>query len=162
MRATTPRPPARASPSTGCRARRSADNYADFYDGSWDSIAGKTESGGTPLIPQIIWTGSNSDGTKHTNHAGHSSRVQVGSASTNHSNLAPLSHSNWPRTGTVHLYALSPVLTVAGGTTTDTTRPTVTAGSTGYYSDAALSNALTGPQKAGANIYTKVTFLGGT
>ncbi len=37
-------------------------------------------------------------------------------------------------------------------------RPTVTAGSTGYYSDAALSNALTGTQAAGATIYTKVTF----
>ena len=40
----------------------------------------------------------------------------------------------------------------------DTTAPTVTAGSTGYYSDAALSNALTEPQKSGAEIYTKVTF----
>ena len=40
----------------------------------------------------------------------------------------------------------------------DTTVPTVTSGSTGYYSDAALSNALTGPQKSGAEIYTKVTF----
>ncbi len=40
----------------------------------------------------------------------------------------------------------------------DDTAPTVTAASTGYFSDAALSNALTGPQKAGADIYTKVTF----
>ncbi len=40
----------------------------------------------------------------------------------------------------------------------DTTRPTVTAGSTGYYSDAAAATALTGPQKAGVDIYTKVTF----
>ena len=40
----------------------------------------------------------------------------------------------------------------------DTTAPTVTAGSTGYFSDAAAATALTGPQKAAANIYTKVTF----
>ena len=40
----------------------------------------------------------------------------------------------------------------------DGVKPTVTAGSTGYYSDAALSNALTGPLKSGADIYTKVTF----
>ena len=40
----------------------------------------------------------------------------------------------------------------------DTTRPTVTAASTGYYSNAAATTALAGPQKAGADIYTKVTF----
>ncbi len=43
-------------------------------------------------------------------------------------------------------------------TRADTTAPTVTAGSTGYYGDAALQNALTGPLKAGADVYTKVTF----
>ena len=40
----------------------------------------------------------------------------------------------------------------------DGVKPTVTSGSTGYYGDAALSSALTGPQKSGADIYTKVTF----
>ena len=48
--------------------------------------------------------------------------------------------------------------TTAIGQAADTTAPTVTAGSTGYYSDAALSSALTDPQKSGADIYTKVTF----
>ena len=53
---------------------RVADNYADFYDGSWDSRARKTETGGSNSPGHLggIWTGSNEDGTKHTNHAGHS------------------------------------------------------------------------------------------
>ena len=42
--------------------------------------------------------------------------------------------------------------------TYDGTAPTVTAASTGYFTTASLATALTGPQKAGANIYTKVTF----
>ena len=55
-----------------------ADDYAGFYDGNWDSVAGTDESGGTwvtesPRTP-FIWTGSNSDGTKHeTNFPGSSS-----------------------------------------------------------------------------------------
>ena len=43
-------------------------------------------------------------------------------------------------------------------TAADTTRPTVVAGSTGYYSSAALTTALSGTQSAGTDIYTKVTF----
>ena len=49
-------------------------------------------------------------------------------------------------------------MSAQSGHKVDTTAPTVTSGSTGYYSDAALSNALTGPLKSGAEIYTKVTF----
>ena len=41
---------------------------------------------------------------------------------------------------------------------TDTTAPTVTAASTGFFSDAGAATALTGPQNAAATIYTKVTF----
>ena len=54
-----------------------------------------------------------------------------------------------------------PQSAVAGPATpaaSDTTAPTVTVGSTGYYSDAAAATALTGPLKSGADIYTKVTF----
>ena len=40
----------------------------------------------------------------------------------------------------------------------DTTAPTVTSGSTGYYGEAGATTALTGPLKSGADIYTKVTF----
>ena len=42
--------------------------------------------------------------------------------------------------------------------TYDPTAPTVTAGSTGYYSESALTNALSGSVGTGTDIYTKVTF----
>ena len=42
--------------------------------------------------------------------------------------------------------------------TYDGTAPTVSSGSTGYYSDAGATNAITAPQKSGASVYTKVTF----
>ena len=58
---------------------------------------------------------------------------------------------SWSDGDTVALSLIAPAAT-------DTTAPTVTAASTGYYSNAALSTALTGPQKSGASIYTKVTF----
>ena len=54
--------------------------------------------------------------------------------------------------------ALAAAYTHAATLTLDNTAPTVTAGSTGYYSDAAAATALTGPLKSGADIYTKVTF----
>ena len=41
---------------------------------------------------------------------------------------------------------------------TDTTAPTVTGALTGYFTTEAAGAALTGARKAGANIYTKVTF----
>ena len=40
----------------------------------------------------------------------------------------------------------------------DGVKPTVTQASTGYFSNAAATTALTGPQKSGTSIYTKVTF----
>ena len=49
-------------------------------------------------------------------------------------------------------------LPAQSGHKVDAVAPAVTAGSTGYFSDAAAATALTGPQKAAANIYTKVTF----
>ena len=54
--------------------------------------------------------------------------------------------------------ALASAYTHAASLTLDTTRPTVTAASTGYYGEAALTTALTGAQSAGTDIYTKVTF----
>ena len=40
-----------------------ADNYGDFYDGSWDSIAAKRETGVDHTGSNTIWTGSNANGT---------------------------------------------------------------------------------------------------
>ena len=42
-----------------------ADNYEDFYDGSWDTHSSKDESGNASVETRV-WTGSNSDGTSHS------------------------------------------------------------------------------------------------
>ncbi|MYF35240.1 MAG: hypothetical protein F4226_00110 [Synechococcus sp. SB0678_bin_12] len=47
---------------------KAADNYSDFYDGSWDSTAIRTESGATTSTSwtskgEWAWTGNNRDGT---------------------------------------------------------------------------------------------------
>ena len=39
-----------------------ADDYADFYDGSWDSDIGRTEAG-TTSTGNYVWTGTENDGT---------------------------------------------------------------------------------------------------
>ena len=47
-----------------------ADNYADFYDGSWDSFIARNEDG--ELIYRLqnvhVWTGSTSDGREYIDH----------------------------------------------------------------------------------------------
>ena len=44
---------------------RVADDYADFYDGSWNTFIGRTESGGLTGLLSPFWTGTNTDGTTH-------------------------------------------------------------------------------------------------
>ena len=63
---------------------RVANNYGDFYDGDWDSIAGRNQNGGS-LSARNVWTGSNNDGIKHvsgsTSRAAGSNTVRVGNYS---------------------------------------------------------------------------------
>ena len=67
---TTPTPirtaTAPASRSTGCGAQKVADNYADFYDGSWDSSrdARVWEDGTLATGNDRIWTGCQDNGTE--------------------------------------------------------------------------------------------------
>ena len=42
-----------------------ADDYADLLDGSWDSESRPTRTG-TPRRSELVWTGSNDDGTEGT------------------------------------------------------------------------------------------------
>ncbi len=51
-----------------------ADNYGDFYDGSWDSLARKNENGSNGPTGRV-WTGSKNDGTKHNLHLGRLAHV---------------------------------------------------------------------------------------
>ena len=46
-----------------------ADDYADFYDGTWDDVTQRDESGATSS-QNIVFTGSNSDGTAHAFYLG--------------------------------------------------------------------------------------------
>ncbi len=92
-----------------------ADSYADFYDGSWDSRAHKTESGGTSSYT-FVFTGSNQDGTK-------SSSIAFGAAAVSTANLnsgGPLAGSGSTiNTATHRFFGLSPIFTVG-------TKPVVT------------------------------------
>ncbi|MYB44430.1 MAG: fibronectin type III domain-containing protein, partial [Acidimicrobiia bacterium] len=85
-----------------------ADDYADFYDGSWDSLEGKSQRG-QDNKQQRIWTGTQPNGTRHSNYAG-SGSVRYGSLAL--SNPSVLSHSQSTSNAQRNLYALSPVLTV--------------------------------------------------
>ncbi len=86
-----------------------ADDYADLYDGSWDSVSGKTESGGS--YTGLVWTGGNKAGQKSgQRHAG-ASEVRVGDLGD--VTLALSSPAAKAATEQYPLYAVSPVLTVA-------------------------------------------------
>ena len=89
-----------------------ADDYADFYDGSWDSSSFRNESGNTAGSQFSVWTGSNADGTKHALPLGHASTVRIGNPGSVSNNL---SAGSVPNTNVYRLYGLSPVFTVESG-----------------------------------------------
>ncbi len=97
-----------------------ADDYADLYDGSWDSVSGKTESGAG--YTGLVWTGGNKAGQKSgQRHAG-ASEVRLGDLS---DVTLPLSSPNAGASSETHpLYALSPVITVAEPEPEPTPTPT--------------------------------------
>ncbi|MCY4584075.1 MAG: hypothetical protein OXE50_14960, partial [Chloroflexi bacterium] len=99
---------------------KAADNHADFWDGSWDSHAARTESGGTyNFVGQVeVWTGSNANGTRSNTaylglpvQAGNSfARVQAGSLHSVAPNaVKPVSQLSERSTINSPFYALSPV-----------------------------------------------------
>ncbi len=85
-----------------------ADDYADFYDLGWDSVSGKTETGGSHI--GLVWTGSNGRGeTSLRSYAG-AAQVRMGDLG----DAKPLSSPTAKASGESYpLYALSPVITVA-------------------------------------------------
>ena len=107
-----------------------ADDYADFYDASWDSCAARDESGGSVALPNLdaslasaIWTGTNDDGTAETAHALGTAMPRV--AVLAESCDSRYSASAFPlrfqfttgikaKTLNRYLYGLSPVFKVAG------------------------------------------------
>ena len=91
-----------------------ADDYADFYDGSWDSSDGRFDNGNV-AGNLAVWTGSNADGTKHTASLGNSVWVRLGNSGD--VNRAISAASNTDPSTAYRLYALSPVFEVAKPTT---------------------------------------------
>ena len=98
-----------------------ADDYADFYDNTWDSRVGRTEAGSTS-IPQTtlgiqgtrgwVWTGSESNGTKQRNRYAGAGFVGLGVLSSGgRSHMLDSDFIQSP-SHQFPLYALSPVLTV--------------------------------------------------
>ena len=87
-----------------------ADSYSDFYDGSWDSYVGKTETGANISAFRGIATGTTQNGTKHSSdYLGSTNRVRTFQMN-NGGN--PFDRSASSSTGTYSFYALSPVFTV--------------------------------------------------
>ena len=90
------------------RGDKVADDYADLYDLSWDSVSGKTETGGS--YTGLVWTGGNGRGET-------SLRSYAGAAQVRMADLGeakPLSSPTTKASGESYpLYGLSPVLTVA-------------------------------------------------
>ena len=106
-----------------------ADNYADFYDGTWDEEAqGRRESGVVVNLSSTwqIWTGSTHQGTELIG-AGNNSRalgpsapnnlVGVGKPNSTTSGHGPLAGDTADQNGSKAVYALSDVFIVASNPT---------------------------------------------
>lgn len=92
-----------------------ADDYKDFYDGSWDSGAARTEDGVGLARSEWVFTGSNSDGTKYTDRYAGSAVVRLGQVDYNQrqSSLTnPLSANEVQSSTSQVFFGLSPVITV--------------------------------------------------
>ena len=100
-----------------------ADNYADFYDGSWNSTSPtnfRAEAITAAEVP--VWTGSGADGTAATLLGAPGSSGALGTPGVD-SQIGradldgfQISHGDQRQTTTSDLYGLSPVFTVTAGT----------------------------------------------
>ena len=90
---------------------KAADEYEDFYDGSWDSYVFRAQTG-HEISPNRVWTGTNNDGTAASNSLGSISGVSGGTKTSGKHFVDSVFSS-----GTTHgFYGLSPVFQVAAVT----------------------------------------------
>ena len=95
-----------------------ADDYADFYDGSWDSSSGTIASNISGTVTNAsgweVWTGSKNDGTNLSTCQVGDTNPAFGRPVTSGVELGPTicSGARASKTITKGLYALSPVITV--------------------------------------------------
>ena len=92
-----------------------ADDYGDFYDGNWDSRAGRSETGGTVTSAAVVFTGTKSDGTKDPTHPLGATNVLSAGLGAG----TPFGNTSRLATQTARFYVLSPIFTVG-------TKPVVT------------------------------------
>ena len=117
---------------------KAADEYEDFYDGSWDDEANdKNESGtdahDTSVIINYPFTGCNHDGTESftgsTSRALGASRVRPGGLNSSVSDVGPLHHATSAVESTTGItrpmYGLSAVFQVAAAVVVPNNPPTV-------------------------------------
>ena len=98
-------------PGTVAAYDRVADDYADFYDGSWPTGVNGHNEGGYDLVldRDLFWTGSNPNGSTHsTGYLGSSFDIVYWSVSSSVSALSSSNSSRFLRIG-----GLSPVFQVA-------------------------------------------------
>ena len=91
-----------------------ADNYADFYDDSWDNYTEKNESGQAGRSP--VLTGSLENGRVDSSYPlGGASEIRLGSVFSSVSGGPIQSNDRANRSQQYALYGLSPVITVGAG-----------------------------------------------
>ena len=91
-----------------------ADDYADFYDDGWDDQTNPKSEHGNAVSARFVWTGSESDGTIHSNGHTFESGELPGAGYIGKAGFSPLCHSYQPlQTGTRNpVYGLSQVFKV--------------------------------------------------
>ncbi|MCY4584280.1 MAG: putative Ig domain-containing protein, partial [Chloroflexi bacterium] len=103
-----------------------ADNYADFYDGTWDDSTGRNENGSVESVStnsNSVYTGTDANGTTHSSWPlGGSQFARTWYVSSGNVTTGANSTS-----GEKRLFGLSPIFKVATTTTTGnaTGKPTV-------------------------------------
>ena len=93
-----------------------ADNYADLYDGDWDSPNWTNRNGGTQRPNVGVWTGSRSNGTGYVTREAGRSEVRLGARGFT-SEIDFLSRVPTASGGDLFLYGLSPLILVSNPTT---------------------------------------------
>ena len=106
----------RGVPIYWLNGNKAADDYADFYDGNWDSNVPRNQNGGTFGSTPVVWTGSNDDGTEATTVLGVSlgagpHTTRVGAPKTDHREID--NNQVGTTSNSLNLYGLSPVITVS-------------------------------------------------
>ena len=147
---------------------KAADNYGDFYDGSWDDETNPRNRAGATVTAGTVWTGSENDGTEavvvSVSKAFGAQGVRQGKLNDSGSGVGPLNSGvSVPPATTNPYYALSGILVVgaavnnlATGVPTITGTPRVGEVLTAVTSDIADEDGL------GAFAYQWVRFDGTT